>query len=304
MPLCPHLEQELAERLECVRWFELDDVSRDALLASRAAEVRFVTTGGHVGCPAELMLALPGLELIAINGVGFDKVDLQLAGQRGVAVSNTPDVLTEDVADLAVGLVIAARRGIAAGDALVRNGLWPQGELRLGRKVSGSRFGILGMGRIGSAIADRLAPFGPVSYCSRSVKPGYGQHFAELIDLAEWCDVLIVACAATHETAGMVNQRVMQALGHQGWLVNVARGSIVDEAAVIAALENGTIAGAALDVFADEPNVPEALRTNPNTVLTPHIGSASVETRLEMARLVMANIDAVLAGRPPLTPVA
>jgi lactate dehydrogenase-like 2-hydroxyacid dehydrogenase len=302
-PLAPHLEAGLAARLECLRWFDLAAVDQAALLAERAGEVRVVVTGGHIGCPPDLMRALPGLQLVAINGVGFDKVDLPLARDLGVAVSNTPDVLTEDVADLAVGLIIAARRGIATGDALVRSGRWPQGELPLGRKVSGSQFGVLGLGRIGRAIADRLAPFGEVAYTSRSAKPVPYRHMADARELARWADVLVIACAANAETAGMVDCGMLEALGPEGWLVNVSRGSVVDEAALIAALEAGTIAGAALDVFADEPHVPEALRRAANTVLTPHVGSASVETRLEMARLVLANVDAVLDGDPPVTPV-
>jgi len=302
-PFAPGLEAGLAERLECLRWFELGEAERDSVLATRGPDVRVVATGGHIGCPADLMRALPALELIAINGVGFDKVDLQLAAERGVAVSNTPGVLTEDVADLAVGLVIAARRGIAAGDALVRAGKWPQGELPLGRKVSGSRFGIIGLGRIGSAIAARLAPFGEVGYASPSAKDVPYRHMSDPADLSRWADVLVVACAANAQTAGLVDTAILEALGPEGWLVNVARGSIVDEPALIRALAAGAIAGAALDVFADEPRVPEELLQATNTVLTPHVGSASVETRAEMARLVLANIDALLAGRPLETPV-
>ncbi len=305
--LCPfsaYLEAELAQRVELVQWFALDDAARATFLAARGGECRLVATGGHVGCPPDLMQALPSLGLIGINGVGFDKVDLALAAARKVSVSNTPDVLTEDVADLAVGLIIAHMRGIAAGDAFVRAGRWTAGEMPLGRKVTGTRFGVLGLGRIGSAIAARLAPFGPIGYSSRTAKACDWQHFADLPALARWADCLIVACPANAETAKLIDAAVLRELGPRGLLVNIARGSIVDEDALAAALADGTIAGAALDVFASEPHVPDALRTSPLTVLTPHVGSATAETRLDMADLLLANIDAFLAGEPLRTPVA
>lgn len=302
-PYSPELEGALAERLDLAAWFRLDPAAQAALLAERGAQVAVVVTGGHIGCPDALMQALPGLRLIAINGVGFDKVNLPLARELGIAVSNTPDVLTEDVADLAVGLVIALMRRLVVADAHVRHGLWPQGDLPLARKVSGSRFGIFGLGRIGQAVAARLAPFGEVGYASRTDKAvPYARHDS-LADLATWSDVLVLACAATAETAGLVDATILAALGPRGVLVNVSRGSVVDEAALIAALEQGTIAGAALDVYAAEPHVPEALWQAANTVLTPHIASATVECRAAMAALVVANVDAVLAGQAPVTPV-
>ncbi len=303
-PYSPEMEAALAERLELVRWFQLDPATQAAWLAEQGERVAMVVTGGHIGCPDALMQALPGLKLIAINGVGFDKVNLPLARQLGVAVSNTPDVLTDDVADLAVGLVIAFKRQLVAADAHVRAGHWPQGDMPLARKVSGSRFGVFGLGRIGQAVADRLAPFGPVGYASRTDKPVAFTRHETLADLAAWADVLVIACAATAETAGLVNAAILRALGPQGVLVNVSRGSVVDEAALIAALADGTIAGAALDVYAAEPRVPDALKNMPNTVLTPHIASATVECRAAMAALVLANVDAMLAGQPPVTPVA
>lgn len=302
-PFSPEMEAGLASVVELVRWFDLNDRQQADFLAQQAANVRLVVTGGHVGCPAALMRALPALRLVAINGVGFDKVPLDLARERGVAVTTTPGVLTEDVADLALGLIIALKRGIPAGDRHVRSGAWPRAELPLSRKVSGSRFGILGLGAIGSAIADRLQPLGPIAYCSPHGNAPEFTRFESVEQLAQWCDVLVVACAATPETAGLIDAGVLQALGPQGCLINVARGSIVDEAALIAAIEAGTIGGAALDVFADEPNVPEALRLSDRTVLTPHVASATVETRAAMAATVIANVRACLAGEPPLTPV-
>ncbi|WP_326523040.1 2-hydroxyacid dehydrogenase [Sphingomonas sp.] len=298
----PELEAELAARLRVVRWFDLDEAARADVLARQSAQIRVVVTGGHIGCDAELMQALPALGLVAVNGVGLDKVPLALAAGLGIAVTNTPGVLTDDVADLAVGLTIALMRQIPVGDAYVRSGRWAEKDLGLGRKVSGSRFGILGLGRIGAAIADRLIAFGEVGYVARTVKPVEHRAFAGARELADWCDVLIVACAATPETVGLVDRDILSALGPDGKLVNVSRGSVVDEAALIDALERGGIAGAALDVFANEPHVPDALRAAGRTVLTPHVASATVETRAAMAEMVVANIDAFLAGGRCLSP--
>lgn len=297
-PFSPAMEGELAQRLSLTRWFELDDAAQVAWLADHAGEVEVVVTGGHIGCPSPLMLALPALQLVAINGVGFDKVDLALAKSRGVRVSTTPGTLTDDVADLALGLVIALCRQIPAADRHVRDGKWPGGDMPLGRKVTGSRFGILGLGQIGGAIADRLAPLGPVAYSARSDRENGLPFIADPVELARWADILVIACAATEDTRGLVDGAVLDALGPRGLLVNVARGSVVDEPALIAALAAGTISGAALDVYADEPHVPDALRQSPATVLTPHIASATAETRAAMAALVVANVDAVLAGTP------
>lgn len=302
-PLSDYLEAGLRDRFDVVRWFELDEAARQAWLAAGASAVRAVVTGGHIGCPTPLLEALPALGIVAINGVGFDKVDLAAARRRGVAVTTTPGTLTEDVADLAVGLVIALLRGIAPGDAHVRAGAWPERERPLARKVSGRRFGIVGLGQIGAAIAARLAPFGPVAYSGPRPKDVPHRFHAEVTALAEASDVLILACPATAATRHLVDAGVLAALGADGYLVNVARGSVVDEAALIEALARGRIAGAALDVFADEPNVPDALRGSPRTLLTPHIASATVETRTRMADLVLANLDAFLAGAPLPSPV-
>ena len=303
-PLSPRLEAGLAERLEVVRWFELDEGQRDALLKDRASDVVAIVAGGHVKGPTQLMQALPQLKIVAINGVGYDNVDLALAKSRGVRVTTTPGTLTDDVADLAVGLIIALLRQIPAADAHVRSGAWPRGEQPLARKVTGRRFGVLGLGHIGAAIAARLVAFGPVAYSSRSEKPVPYAFHPDAAALACASDVLVVACSANASTRHLVNAQVLDALGPDGWLVNVSRGSVVDEAALIDALETGRIAGAALDVFEDEPNVPEALRTSPKVVLTPHIASATAETRAAMADLVLANLDAVLRGQEPPTPVA
>jgi lactate dehydrogenase-like 2-hydroxyacid dehydrogenase len=205
-------------------------------------------------------------------------------------------VLTEDVADLAVGLVIGLLRGVAAADAYVRAGSWVSGEFPLGRKVSGRRFGILGLGQIGSAIAQRLIAFGPIAYSGPKPKAVPYTYFAQPAALAAASDVLIIACPANAATHHLVDAGVLNNLGPHGYLVNVARGSIVDETALIAALEQGKVAGAALDVFANEPRVPQQLRVSQQMLLTPHVASATVETRIAMADLMLRNLDTLLTA--------
>jgi lactate dehydrogenase-like 2-hydroxyacid dehydrogenase len=299
-PLSAYLESELAKRGSVCRWFELDAAAQAQWLQAHAAEVQGMVTAGHIGCPAALIPQLPNLAVIATNGVGFDRVDLDLACAHRVYVTTTPDVLTDDVADLGVGLVIALLRRLPAADRYVREGQWLKDEMPLARKVSGRRFGILGLGKIGSALAQRLAGFGEVHYASRSRKDVPYTYHASVAALAEAVDVLCIASAATAETKHMVNADVLAKLGAEGYLVNVSRGAIVDEAALIAALQNSVIAGAGLDVFTDEPRVPQALIDSDKVVLSPHIASATVETRKAMADLVLRNLDAGLAGqRPP-----
>jgi lactate dehydrogenase-like 2-hydroxyacid dehydrogenase len=303
-PFPPDLEAALAERGQVIDWPALAPDERSQWLNDHAGVVRAIITNGHVGAPRDLVEALPALGLIAVNGVGYDQIDIAHAAAHGVAVANTPDVLTDDVADLAVGLVIGLIRQIARADAFVRGGAWAGGNMPLARKVTGRRFGIVGLGRIGHAIARRLSVFGPVAYTGRAPKPVAYDFHPDPLALAATCDVLIVACAATPATRHLIDARVLNALGPDGVLVNVARGSVVDEAALVAAVESGSIAGAALDVFEDEPNVPAALIDSPATLLTPHIASATVETRGAMAALVLGNLDAFLAGGPLLTPVS
>ncbi len=291
----PDLQAALNQRFTVHRFDQVADQA--AWLATHAAEVDAVVTGGHSGIAAPLMQALPNLRIVAINGVGFDKVDLDAARAQGVRVTNTPDVLTDDVADLAVGLTIALLRRIPQAFEHVRAGLWPKGERPLARKVSGKRFGLLGLGRIGQAVARRLAAFeGTISYTDQAERPGPYTFYPDLVALAEASDVLVVCAAASASTRRIVNRAVLDALGPRGALVNVARGSIVDEPALVAALQEGRLGGAALDVFEDEPNVPTALLTLDNVVLTPHIASATEETRAAMGALVMANLKAFFAG--------
>jgi lactate dehydrogenase-like 2-hydroxyacid dehydrogenase len=263
---------------------------------------RAIVGGGMTRIDAALLDRLPALEIVAIHGVGHDRLDLDTLKARGVRVTTTPGVLTEDVADLAIGLMLAVQRRIAVNDRLVREGGW---SAPLARRASGRRIGIFGLGQIGGAIALRAAPFASeILYSARSAKPELPYRFVAGIDaLAAACDVLILAAPGGGETARIVNAAVLDRLGPEGVLINIARGTLVDEAALIAALEAGRIAGAGLDVFADEPHVPEALRRLDQVVLQPHQGSATQETRAEMAALVLANLDAHFAGRPLPTPL-
>jgi lactate dehydrogenase-like 2-hydroxyacid dehydrogenase len=307
LQMCPfssYLETGLKARFETIRWFELSESEKAAVLQRHAKAICAVVTGGHIGCADDLMMALPGLGIVAINGVGVDKVSLPLARQRGVHVTTTPGVLTEDVADLAVGLIIGLLRGIPAADAYVRAGKWLKSERPLARKVSGRRFGIVGLGHIGAAIAARLMAFGPVAYTGprRKLQASYTFH-ANAGELAAASDVLVIACPANDSTHHLIDAAVLDALGPEGYLVNVARGSVVDEPALIAAIDTGRIAGAALDVFENEPQVPAELIASQKVVLTPHIASATVETRMQMSNVVLASLDAFLAGQAPASAV-
>src|SRR5215218_3967547 len=249
LQLCPfseYLEEGLKARFDVVRWFEHGEDARRTWLSTNAGRVRGLATSGNVGCPDRLMTALPALEVIAVNGVGVDKVDLALAAKRGIRVDTTPGVLTDDVADLAVGLIIALLRDIPAADRYVREGLWPAGEKPAARKVTGRRFGIVGLGQIGLATAQRLAAFGPVTYTGPRRKEVPYTFVPQLPALASAVDVLVLTLPASPQTRHLVSAAVLDALGPQGYLVNVARGALVDEAALIEALQTGRIAGAAL----------------------------------------------------------
>ncbi|MDG2534637.1 2-hydroxyacid dehydrogenase [Sphingomonas sp. HITSZ_GF] len=264
-------------------------------------ETRAIVGGGMAKVDAALLARLPALEIVAIHGVGHDRLDLDALKARGVRVTTTPDVLTEDVADLAIALMLAVQRRIVANDALVRGGGW---AAPLGRRASGRRIGVFGLGQIGRAIALRAAPFASeLLYSARSEKPVPWRFVHDIAALAEASDVLVLAAPGGPETDGIVDAAVLDRLGPGGVLVNIARGSLVDEDALVAALAGGRIAGAGLDVFAQEPNVPEALRALETVVLAPHQGSATEEGRTEMRALVLANLDAHFAGRPLVTPL-
>ncbi|WP_267434046.1 2-hydroxyacid dehydrogenase [Sphingomonas sp. GM_Shp_1] len=278
----PALEIALAERFT---------LHRD----TPPATTRAIVGGGMMTVDAALLDRLPELQIIAVNGVGFDGIDREATAARGIRIAITPDALTEDVADQAIALWLAVERRIAANDRALRMGNW---TVPLGRRASGRRIGIFGLGRIGQAIAKRAEPFaGEVLYTARSEKPVTWRFVPELVRLAAESDVLILAAPGGAETRGVVDAEVLDGLGADGVLVNIARGSLVDEDALIAALETHRIAGAGLDVFTDEPDVPPALRRMNHVVLAPHQGSATREGRAEMAAMVIANLEAHFAGR-------
>ena len=271
-----------------------------AALARLAPQIRAICGSGESKVSAELINQLPALEVISIMGVGYDGVDVAAAKARGVMVGHTPDVLNDDVADLALALMLNVARRLPQADQYVRQGQWPGGPMPLARKMSGARLGLVGMGRIGQAIAHRALAFGmSVAYTARSAKPALPYAFhATPRELASAVDFLVVITPGGAATRKLIDADVLRALGPEGYLVNVARGSVVDEAALIAALQQGVIAGAALDVFENEPHVPEALRAMDKVVLAPHLGSATVQTRQAMAARALANLQAHFAGQP------
>jgi lactate dehydrogenase-like 2-hydroxyacid dehydrogenase len=283
------------------RTHETDSVGFDAI----AQRIVGVASTGESSVPGSLLSRLPGTKVVSVFGVGYDGVDVPVAIAHGIPVTHTPEVLTDDVADLAMGLVLSVGRGIAQADQYVRANRWPGGPFPLGRKVSGARLGIVGFGRIGKAIARRARGFGmSIAYTARGEKADSGlRFFPNAVALAAEVDFLVVITPGGAGTRHLVNAEVLKALGPRGFLINVARGSVVDEQALIAALQNGVIAGAGLDVYANEPHVPEALWSMPNVVLTPHMASATNETRQAMADLAFANMQAGTSGQPLLTPV-
>ena len=280
----------------------------EALMKRVAGSVRVAVTTGLAGYTRRQVEALPKLELIACfgNPHGMAAEDKAAAKARGVFVTNTPDSITTTVADLGMALVLAVMRRIAEGDRFVRAGKWPAGPLAPGRDIGGKTLGIVGLGRIGRAIAQRAESFGmKVIWHGPRAKPDVPWLFhADLREMARNSDCLLAICPLTPETHGLIDARVLDALGPDGFLVNVARGPVVDQAALIAALKDKRIAGAALDVFWDEPQVPAELLVMENVVLTPHVGSTVKEIREERGRKLLANVRAHFAGKPVLTPVA
>ena len=303
LPLMPSVMTVLEERYTLHKLWQAED--RGALLADIGASIRGIATDGHAGASAELMAALPNLEIVGCYGVGVDAIDLGHARQRGVVVTNTPGVLTDDVADMALALLLDVCRGISAGDRYVRGGRWPEGPMPLTRSLTGKRVGILGLGRIGMATARRAEAFGcAIAYHGPREKPEAPYPYvADLAAMARESDFLVVACPGGPATAGIVDRAVLDALGPEGGVVNISRGSVIDEPALVAALQDGRLGSAALDVFAAEPNVPQPLLAMDNVVLQPHMGSGTVETRAAMGQLVLDNLAAHFDGRPVLTPV-
>lgn len=304
-PLMPSLVRKLADGYDARR-LPSDPDERAAFLADHGAEFTVAVTSGGVGVDASLMQALPNLGAVVNFGVGYDTTDVDAAHARGIGVSNTPDVLTDCTADTAVGLLIDTMRQLPAADRYVRAGRWPvDGMFPLTRDVSNSTVGIIGLGRIGTAIAQRLKAFRcSIAYHNRHrVTDCPYPYFASPVELAASVDVLVVAAAGGDSSRGLVSSEVIEALGPSGYLINIARGSVVDQDALVVALVEKRLAGAGLDVFADEPHVPEELFALDNVVLLPHVGSGTVQTRAAMEELTVRNLHSFLTTGALVTPV-
>lgn len=280
-------------------------ITTDELNADNQDKIEVLLTSGTGKAPKALLDKLPKLKLIDVFGVGYDGIDLNECKKRNITLCNTPDVLTDDVADLAITLMLASSHRICAAYQHIVNGFWTQGhEFPLSSKVSGKKIGIVGLGRIGKAVAKRAEGFNmQIFYYSRSKKDVNYQYIDNLTLLAQEVDFLVVCAAATPDNQGMINKKVLEALGSQGILINIARGALVDENALIELIRTNKLGGCGLDVFVNEPNVSKELFNLPNVVLTPHIGSATVDTRTIMAQIVIGNLEAFRNGTDYLTKV-
>ena len=300
--LIPSINDALASLYTVHKYFELLD--KDAWLREQGAAMEAVITGGHTGISRAMLELLPALKVVAVNGVGTDAVDLDYCRARGVPVTATIGALTEDVADLAIGMLIAACRNLCTVDRFVRDGQWelhPQpSAIPLARRFSGMRVGVVGMGRVGRAVAVRAAAFGcPVRYTDlRNMNDVSYEFVPNLLALASESDALVL-CAAADNAEGIINAAVLDALGPEGFLVNVARGRLVNETDLTEAVSAGRIAGAALDVFVDEPRVPLALRQSDRVTLQAHRASATWETRTLMGQMVLDSLAQAFAGGRP-----
>jgi lactate dehydrogenase-like 2-hydroxyacid dehydrogenase len=301
----PTANKSLSDAFDVVELWKFAD--RQAALAQHGKGIEAIATSANFGCDAALISALPDLKAVCSWGVGYETVDVEAAHARNVQVSNTPDVLTDCVADLTWGLIIASSRRMGEGERFVRSGNWGQvhGSIPLGRRVSGKKLGIVGLGRIGDAIARRGVGFGmDMRYHNRRARSDVALTYEKsLVELAKWSDFLVVATVGGAGTRHLINAEVLDALGPQGTLINISRGPVVDETSLIAALESGRLGAAALDVFEQEPNVPNALRTSDKVVVLPHLGSATVETRGAMEQLMLDNLHAFFETGKLITPV-
>ena len=294
---------DLEANYDVLKYWEAPD--RDAFVRSHGADVRAIATRGELGASVDVMSKLPKLEIVACYGVGTDAIDLGYAKSKGIRVTNTPDVLTADVADMGVALLLAVARQIPRGDAYVRDGSWSAANMHLVTRINGKKVGIVGMGRIGSTVAKRLASFDcDIAYFGINKRADVPYTFvADLVELARRSEFLIVTLAGGEGTKGMINSRVLDGLGPDGILVNISRGSTVDETALLDALVNKRIKGAGLDVFWNEPNIDARFKALDNVVLQPHHASGTVETRKAMGKLVRDNLKAHFSGAALITPV-
>ncbi|MBU4610882.1 2-hydroxyacid dehydrogenase [Achromobacter sp. GG226] len=304
-PLAPDLIAQIETRYRVHRGWTIDDPA--AYLREHGAAIRGIATSGRFGATRERMAQLPALEAIISYGVGYDPIDIDAAKALGLQVSNTPGVLDDCVADTALALMLAVSRRICEADRFVRSGAWPTTGFGLGQRMSGKRCGIVGLGNIGLQIARRAEGFGmQVAYHNRRARPDAPAHYryvADLVTLARESDYLVLVVPGGAATRHMIDAEVLAALGQQAYIINVARGTVVDETALVEALQAGRIAGAGLDVFEHEPQVPEALFAMDNVVLLPHIASGTHETRQAMADLFLANLDGWFDERRLVTPV-
>ncbi len=302
--LLPAEMDELERNFNVIRLSK--EADPEAALQERRNDIVGIITSPMKKVNRHLIEALPNLEIISQFGVGVDNIDLQAAKERHIAVTNTPDLVTNDTADIALSLLTACARRIVEGDAYVRVGHWVNGPMPHGVTLTGKTVGVVGLGRIGQAVARRAAAFDMnVIYYGRREKPEFSySYYPDLMKLAEDSDFMILTVSGGPETRHLVNADVLKALGKDGFLINVARGSVVDEEALLIALHNREIAGAGLDVFENEPHVPEALYTMDNVVLLPHIGTLTFETRTKMGQLVLANLIAHFNGEPLKTAVS
>lgn len=304
VPTRPAQMEQMEEAFTLHRHDQAED--KDAFLDEVADKIRGIATMGSYGLSSDELARLPNLEIVAVGSVGYDSVDVEGCKARGIPVTNTPDVLTNDVADLAMALTFDILRGYSRGERYVRSGQWrDKGAMDLTTTVTGKTMGIVGYGRIGKAIARRAETFEmKIAYHGRNRQDGVSHpYYGSPEELARNCDVLMLACPGGEETQGLVSREVLEALGPKSYLVNISRGSVVDEAAMIEFLQENRIAGAALDVFENEPDIDERFFTMENVVVQPHVGSATHETRGAMSQLVVDNLKAHFAGKPLLTPV-
>lgn len=296
-PMPDFLKQPLLTAYTCHDYHGAAD--KPALLKSVGPKISGLVQGGGTVTPTELLDQLPNLQVISVFGVGYDGVPVEYCKKRGIKVGHTPDVLTDDVADVALALTLMLSRQFHLANRFVHTGDWPKRSLPLSMSLTGRTVGILGLGRIGKAIAQRLAACGmKVGYHGRAAQTVPYTYYPTLTGMAQAVDFLVVACPGGPATKNMVNADVLSALGAKGRIINIARGSVIDEPALIKALQDKTLGGAGLDVFANEPNVPAALMSMDNVVLFPHVGSATKETRQGMADLVLANLAAHFSGKP------
>lgn len=302
----PTANAELAERYEVLELWKAQDPI--AFLHEQAQDVEVIATSAVMGCKAEVIAALPKLKAICSWGVGYDTINVEAAHARNVLVSNTPDVLNDCVADLAWGLMLACARNITWGDRFVRANDWENKKpmITLGTRVSGKKLGVVGLGRIGEAIARRGLGFDmDVAYHNRNPRNDVTYAYkSSLVELAAWSDFLVIATVGGASTKHLINEAVMRALGPKGMLINIARGSVIDEQAMVKLLSEGALGGAGLDVFEHEPKVPDALKSMNNVVLMPHVASATNETRRAMLDCLLQNLESFFATGKIITAVA